>query len=356
MSSTGNDKAMSSSLSVKPEVQPGRENSRVSTDAYVPPTKCRVLAVVSHFKKQHIDYLLALKKRYHLRVAITSEAHDGAVETARLESLHVTTIGTIEKIDVQLFQKILNNWHPNVVHVMYYFNEELTILARRLADDDVVIIHECRDPLSKLLTGTATRKSRFIEKQALRSSDGQILVSKALCQYLENTHELDLSETSIVVPQCFADRTVGPPSEKLSAQDGRVHMALVGTASISPDHTRYYGNIIPRIVSQGTVVHSHFFESPVKTNRIYRELASKLEDYHNHPTISHRRETLLSRKISQYDLLGVFYELESTGDNEATVLEVALPMKAVCGWLHGGIPVVCFPYHHMLNYGLDPIL
>jgi hypothetical protein len=44
--------------------------------------------------------------------------------------------------------------------------------------------------------------------------------------------------------------------------------------------------------------------------------------------------------------MGVFHELDAPRANESRTLAVCMPTKAVCGWLHGGIPVVCFP-----NYG-----
>ena len=43
--------------------------------------------------------------------------------------------------------------------------------------------------------------------------------------------------------------------------------------------------------------------------------------------------------------MGVFHELGAEHHNESATLAVCLPTKAVCGWLHGGIPVVCFPHY-----------
>jgi hypothetical protein len=38
----------------------------------------------------------------------------------------------------------------------------------------------------------------------------------------------------------------------------------------------------------------------------------------------------------------VFHELSAGRNNESATLRVCMPTKAVCGWLLGGIPVVCF--------------
>jgi hypothetical protein len=61
----------------------------------------------------------------------------------------------------------------------------------------------------------------------------------------------------------------------------------------------------------------------------------------------------LSRLMSRYDLMGVFHELEARHHNESATLAVCLPTKAVCGWLHGGIPVVCFPHYRGVIERID---
>ncbi|MGH2994345.1 MAG: hypothetical protein ACRDL1_12535, partial [Solirubrobacterales bacterium] len=184
----------------------------------------------------------------------------------------------------------------------------------------------------------------------IRASDAQILVSEALRSYLERSHDLDLGSTSLIAPGGFARHTIAPPSPKLSARDGRVHIALAGTADGAPDHGRWYVDIIRRLVSLGLVVHSHFFEPPTfdmgdLSLDAYHALARELDDYHLHPAVPHRHGTALSELVSRYDLMGVFHELEAAHHNESATLVVCLPTKAVCGWLHGGIPVVCFPHY-----------
>ena len=59
----------------------------------------------------------------------------------------------------------------------------------------------------------------------------------------------------------------------------------------------------------------------------------------------HRKGTVLSELMSRYDLMGVFHELGATHHNESATLALCMPTKAVCGWLHGGIPVVCLPHY-----------
>jgi hypothetical protein len=226
---------------------------------------------------------------------------------------------------------------------MYYRNEELTLLVRELAGNDVLIVHECRDPLTTLDGGGPGSEDWNLERDALAASHAQIFVSEAVRSYFERSHDLELR--SLIVPQGFARRTVAPPSPKLSSRDGRVHIALVGTANHQPDHDRWYGDIIRRLVSLGLVVHSHFHDLETVSLEPYRKLAGELEDYHHHPTIPHRHTTVLSEMLSRYDLMGVFHELGAARNNESANLAVCLPTKAVCGWLHGGLPVVCFSHY-----------
>lgn len=316
------------------------------------PDRPRMLAVVSRFKWVHIDYLAALGEHFDVRVAWSGEGGNGAPQDGVREGMRGEPIGWIKDVGVaevrSRLDDVISEWQPDLVHVMYYNHEELALMVRELVGDAATVVLECRDPLTTL-TGAPPGSERWnLERDAIAASDLQIFVSRALRSYLERSHGLDLEATSLIVPNGFPRRTIGPPSPKLSAHDGRVHIALVGTADDAPDHGRWYGDIIRRLVSLGLVVHSHFWDLEEEFGvslEPYRELAGELEDYHHHPTVLHREGTVLSDLISRYDLMGVFHELEASHHNESATLAVCLPTKAVSGWLHGGIPVVCFPHY-----------
>lgn len=314
--------------------------------------RIRVLAVVSRFKWQHIDYLAALAERFDLTVAWADEGHQGAVAHAirrglRLCSLGWTKEGDVKAVRSRLSEAILK-CQPDVVHLMYYFHEHLVLLVRELAEKRTLILFECRDPLTTLVNADSKSTYWHLEGVALRLSDAQIFVSAALRNYYESLHGLDLTETSMLVPQAFAQKSAGSLSRKLSLDDGKIHLALVGTADPRPDQGRWYGDIIRRLVGTGFVVHTHFHELPGLSLNPYRELARELEDYHFHPTASFLDGTVLSEIISRYDLMGVFYELDAPHHNESATLAVCMPAKAASGWFHGAIPVVCFPHHRGL--------
>jgi len=173
-------------------VDPIRTNARI-----------RVLAVVSRFKWQHIDYLAALAERFDLTVAWAGEGHQGAVAHAirrglRLCSLGWTKEGGVKAVRSRLSEAILK-CQPDVVHLMYYFHEHLVLLVRELAEKRTLILFECRDPLTTLVNADSKSTYWHLEGVALRLSDAQIFVSAALRSYYESLHSLDLTETSILL-------------------------------------------------------------------------------------------------------------------------------------------------------------
>ena len=235
--------------------------------------------------------------------------------------------------------------HPDAVHALYYKHEQLVVLARELAPD-TLIVYECRDPLTLLDRAPGGPSERLtLERGALQESDCQLFVSGPVRAYFERLHGPDLAATSMLIPHGFALRTAAPPQPKLSARDGGTHLALIGTASERPGHSRYYIEIIEHLTELGFTVHSHFFELARRANDVYRRLAKRNRRYHYHATISPRGQRNLSRQLLRYDLMGVFHDLAATEHSESALLTVSMPMKAASGWFHGGLPVVCFPHY-----------
>jgi hypothetical protein len=318
-----------------------------------PNEQIRVLAVVSRFNWQHIDYLEALAEQFDLTVAYAGEWHEGAVAEAIRRGLRLCSLGLTEQHNLKAVRSRLSEavrkCEPDVVHLMYHFHEHLALLVREVTEKKTLILLECRDSLTTLVNADRRSTYQSLEGAALRVSDAQIFVSAALRSYYEKLHGLNLTETSLLVPHAFAQKSAGPLSRKLSQDDGKVHLAVVGTADPRPDRCRWYGGIIRRLTDLGFVVHSHFHEGKESSLAVYRQLAAEIGDYHFHSTVSFMDGTKLSEIISRYDLMGVFYELAAPGDNEAATLAVCMPMKAVSGWFHGAIPVVCFQHYRGLS-------
>jgi hypothetical protein len=309
-----------------------------------------VLAVVSRFKWVHIDYLTALAEHFDLVVAYAGEGGQGAAQDGIRAGVRGVPIGFPQDAGSDAVRarlaEVIADHRPELVHVMYYNHEDLTLMVRELVGPDVPVVFESRDPITTL-TGATPGDGHFeVERRALEASDRHVFISEAMREYYERSHDLDLSD-ALIIPYAFPGFTIGPPQPKLSSADGRMHIALVGSADDQPDHGRWYGDIIRSLVSQGLVVHSHFhdLEEFGLSLAPYRALADELDDYHCHPTVPHRQGTELSDLISRYDLMGVFHELGASEHNESATLAVCMPTKSVCGWLHGAIPVVCFAHY-----------
>lgn len=313
------------------------------------PGRPRVLVLNTRFKWTHIDYLVALGKQVDLKVVVGREIHPGAIASARRWGLDMLEVAAeIGPTWEDAVGGLVQEFRPDVIHTLYYFHEEQTTAIRRMIDETPIVdprptlVFECRDPLSTMRPEGDARITS-VERDALRAADAWVFVSDATRRYYERLHGIDLA-AALVVPHGFAERTVGPPAPKLSSVDGRVHMALVGSASADPKVGRYYPRIIRRLCGQGIVVHSHFHPNRA-SDELYATLAAELPDYHAHAKLDHRNKTILSRAMSAYDLMGVFHELDAPTGNESRTLAVCMPTKAVCGWLLGGIPVVCTPHY-----------
>ena len=310
----------------------------------------RVLAVVSRFKWVHIDYVMALGQHFDVLVAWAGAGGDGAPEDGLREGMRGVPIGTMRETGRKEVRArlaaVIADFDPALVHVMYYEHEQLALMVREIVGAAIPIVFECRDPLTTLTGARPGDVAWELERRALLASDRQIFVSEALRSYLERSHRLDLGG-ALIIPYAFPGSAVAAPKPKLSARDGRTHIALVGTADHLPDHGRWYGEIIRRLVSLGLVVHSHFHDLAEfgLSMEPYHSLADELDDYHCHPSVPHRHGTRLSNLISRYDLMGVFHELNASEHNESSTLAVCMPTKSVCGWLYGGIPVVCYPHY-----------
>ena len=326
-----------------------------------PLDRLRVLAVVARFKWTHIDYLVALSRQVHLKVIVIQEFHAGAIANGRKWGLDIVQLNPVrdpQEYTAPLTREI-QDFQPNIVHMLYYLHEALTVIVREILNENshngrrVPLVFECRDPLTTMEPPNNPGVAEL--EKAVKAANGWVFVSEATRRYYEEFHDLTLSQ-SLIVPHGFAERTVGPPAPKLSAVDGCMHLALVGSALSKPDDGRYYGNIIRRLCDQGIVVHSHFHPDPA-SDAFYHALGDELPNYHPHPKLNHRENTILSRAMSVYDLMGVFHELDAPGRNESRTLAMCMPTKAVCAWLLGGIPIVCYPHYHGLiewinDYGM----
>src|ERR1700757_4469334 len=107
--------------------------SQHTLDTVMTDDRIRVLGVVSWFKWQHIDYLAALAEKFDLTVAWAGEAHEGAVAHATARGLLLFSLGRTEHDGLKTVRarlsEVVLKYRPNVIHLMYYFHEQLVFFA-----------------------------------------------------------------------------------------------------------------------------------------------------------------------------------------------------------------------------------
>src|SRR5271166_1482789 len=155
-------------------------------------SRVRVLAVVSNFKWQHIDYLTALAEHFDLAIATSGEGHQGSIEYASTVGLRSIALGRIEAVGAAEISRriahVVQEWKPAVVHLMYYQHEELAPIIRSVVGDKTLLVFECRDPITTIRRVGRGSEISFLEREALRASDAHIFVSRALRTYYEQLY------------------------------------------------------------------------------------------------------------------------------------------------------------------------
>ena len=226
----------------------------------------RMLAVVARFKWVHINYLKALEQHFDVMVAWSGEGEGGSPRTvfaracAACRSARSAT--SAQRRFARGSQLLSSDWQPDVVHLMYYNHDDLTLMVRELVDQTVTVVYECRDPQTTLSGQSPGRIAGTSSGRRWRQATRRSSSARRCARISSAPTASSCARLRLIVQNGFARHTIAAPSPKLSAGDGRVHIALVGTADDQPDHGRWYVDIIRRLVSAGLVVHSHFFEPP----------------------------------------------------------------------------------------------
>ncbi len=136
----------------------------------VPAARPRLLAVVSRFKWVHIDYLAALGEHFDLLVAYAGEGGIGAPDDGIREGMRGVAIGRPQEVGADAVRaklaETIEDFRPDLVHVMYYNHEDLTLMVRDLVGD-LPVVFECRDPVTTL-TGAQPGR-RVLQARARRA-------------------------------------------------------------------------------------------------------------------------------------------------------------------------------------------
>ncbi len=225
------------------------------------------------------------------------------------------------------------------IHLVHSQNapDYLTISAIR-AVDDVPIIHENQDAISLRKTpyspggypGSDRESQLLNERIANEQCDARIHVSEELREYIQRKY----GSMKDLVFYNYASMQMLPSSfeEKLSKEDGQVHIVYEGTlASFDGDHYDLT-EIFEGIASHQ--LHVHIYAA--NANPDYKKLAEKNSFIHYHGHLDPRK---LFAEITQYDFgWAGFNDVKNKAH-----MDVALPNKTM-EYLACGLPTLSFPH------------
>lgn len=317
----------------------------------------RVLFVVNRCKKNQMFYIRSIARlATYARAIVSYVGHEnvrkyGLLEPgegiARVDLLHDDRIGEME-IDLGRFRDhvraaILES-RPDVIHCLYYYHDSLVVAVRDVLDEvghDAVLIYETRDP-------TGIGFPDLDERAALEASDAYIFATEAIVDDLFARHLFHPSPYILVrQSEFYADRDAYP--EKLSAEDGRAHIVLMGSFKDDVRTARHYGAYIDAFVRRTTNSILHLFP------HLPAEHLEACEAAHPDRVVLHREDHPYPRHpkperrgytstMGRFDFNLVAHTL-GRGGSEDEMLRVCNPTKATSPLILADLPILCMPHY-----------
>jgi glycosyltransferase involved in cell wall biosynthesis len=241
----------------------------------------------------------------------------------------------LEKLEEDI-KNVVNRYHIDLIH-SHNAPDYLTVAAIR-AVDDVPIIHENQDVISMRKTPFSPgsfpgsdRKSLLLnERIANEQCDARIHVTKELFEYVREKYG---SKREIVLCNYMSESMM--PTfymEKLSNEDGNVHIVYEGSLSSFDDDHYDLAEIFENIASNQ--IHIHIYAA--NTNLKYKHLAEKDDFIHYHGHLDPRK---LFEDITQYDFGWAGFNDKKNKPH----MDVALPNKTM-EYIACGLPTLSFPH------------
>jgi glycosyltransferase involved in cell wall biosynthesis len=253
-----------------------------------------------------------------------------------------------ESID-SFVSKAITDTRPDIIH-SHNAPDFLTIAATKVSEN-IPVIHDTHEVLSVHRSGYFSWDndesiSRFTseEKEANERSDARIYATDGIRSYIQHKYHVD--EHNDLVFLNYVSRRYLPESfrKKASEEDGQIHIAYVGSITSLLKESHYYLlDIFRQLASHRLHIHIHPASNLItRSNRAYKELATKDQFIHYHRHMDRRR---LLRQLTKYDY--GWAGLNAAKNTEH--LEIALPNKVI-EYVACGLPVLTFPHKTIKDF------
>lgn len=233
----------------------------------------------------------------------------------------------------ELFQKhkVLNFIRQNKIEIIHYHNypDKLgyQVMHYKL---NIPIIFDQHDLMSLQRVKFSKKKLKF-EKYCHENADGLIFVTNL---HKKKSFELfNIKAPSVVLQNMMPGNQVNilpPVVEKLSDQDGKIHLVWIGLITNSESHHRYMITSFEILSKAGFIIHIY----PTRSKEYHKYQAIKNVVFHSQ--LSYDK---LIKEISMYDAGLAIFNPFMSDPRRAEFIKFAFPNK-VADYVFANIPSI----------------
>ena len=244
----------------------------------------------------------------------------------------------------QSILELVEGYKPHIIH-SHNAPDFLTVSAIN-AVDDTPVIHDTHDALTMRKMGyyvgdDEDRIQEYAEEEKIANeqSDGRIYVTEGIRDYIRQRYSVD-PEVDLVFHNYVSEDLIPPElTEKLSDEDGEIHIVYAGTITSQIEGHHYdLRDIFREIAEHG--FHIHIYAA--REDEAYSKLADENNFIHYH---GHLDQRVLMKELKKYDYGWAGFNDVKNKEH----LDVALPNKAL-EYIACGLPVLTLPHRTLSEF------
>ena len=228
-------------------------------------------------------------------------------------------------------RKIAEYAKSNNIDIIHYHNypDKLCYQIMR-SKTKLPIIYDQHDLMS-LQRSNFSRKKKYWEKFCLEQANALIFVTE---YYRQRSFELyNLNQPHVILPNMIARDVAAesiPELQKLSEQDGKIHLVWVGLITKREEHHRYMLKTFKILSEKGFVIHIY----PTRSKE-YPQY-SKIPNLQIHQQLSYRE---MMKAITVYDAGLAFFNPWMPDEAKSSLVKHAFPNK-INDYIFAGVPPI----------------